>query len=75
MQGQEIEIRHCSSCSPIDRYETKYHTDIIATSCIWRENLEVDYTIQQNPNVGQTYFVTLNHPVKYKSIYNTNEFS
>jgi hypothetical protein len=65
MQGQEIEIRHCSSCRPIDRDETKYHTDIIATSCIWRENLEVDYSLQQNPNIGQTYFVTLNQPVKF----------
>ena len=65
MQGQEIEIRHCSSCRPIDRDETKYQTDIIATSCIWRDSLEVDYILQQNPNVGQTYFVTLNQPVRF----------
>lgn len=65
MQGQEIEIKHCSICQPIDRDEKKYQTEIIATSCIWRENLEVDYTLQKNPIVGQTYFVTLNAPVKF----------
>ncbi len=65
MQEQEIEIKHCSNCQPIDRNETKYQTDIISTSCIWRENLDVDYTLQENPIVGQTYFVTLNAPVKF----------
>lgn len=62
---KEIEIRHCSSCRPIERDEMKYQTDIIATSCVWRENLEVDYTLQQGPNVGKTYFVILNQPVKF----------
>ena len=38
---EEIEIRNCKCCKPIDRDETKYQTDIIATSCIWRGNLEV----------------------------------
>jgi hypothetical protein len=62
---EEIEIRQCSICQPIDRDEEKYLTDIIATSCTWRENLEVDYTLQQNPIIGQAYFVTLNQPVKF----------
>lgn len=49
----------------MDRDETKNHRDIIATSSTWREHLEVDYYLQQNPNVGQTYFVTLNQPIKF----------
>lgn len=62
---EEIEIRNCVCCRPINRDETKYQTDIIATSCVWRENLEVDYTLQENPTIGQPYFVTLNQPVKF----------
>lgn len=62
---EEIEISSCPCCRPIDRDETKYQTDIIATSCVWRENLEVDYPLQENPKVGQSYFVILNQPVKF----------
>ena len=62
---QEIEIRHCASCRPIERDEAKYQTDIIATGCTWRANLTVDYALQNAPNVGQTYFVTLHQPVKF----------
>jgi hypothetical protein len=65
MQETEIEIRHCSLCRPIERNEEKYQTNIIATSCIWRENLEVDYTLQMSPSVAQTYIVVLNQPVKF----------
>jgi len=63
---EEIEIRHCSICQPIDRDETKYQTDIIATSCIWRESLDVNHSLQESPITGQTYFVTLNQPVKFR---------
>jgi hypothetical protein len=62
---EEIEIRNCKCCSPIDRDENKYQTDIIATSCIWRQNLEVGDTLQQTPNAGETYYVTLKPPVKF----------
>ena len=62
---EEIEIRNCKCCQPIDRDETKYQTDIIATSCFWRENLEVGDTLRQTPNVGETYYVTLKQPVKF----------
>lgn len=65
MRNELIEIRNCSCCQPIDRDESKYQTDMIATSCIWRENLEVEYTLQQNPTIGETYFVTLNQPVTF----------
>ncbi|OQP60436.1 hypothetical protein A3860_33470 [Niastella vici] len=65
MEETEIEIRHCSLCRPIERNEEKYQTNIIATSCIWRENLEVDYTLQMSPSVAQTYIVVLNQPVKF----------
>ena len=63
---EEIEIKHCSICSPIDRDEIKYRTEIIATSCLWRENLEVDYTLQLRPKEKETYFVVLYQPVKFK---------
>jgi hypothetical protein len=58
-----IEIIHC--CKPIDRDEIKYQTDIIATSCIWLENLDVDYTLQDCPEEGNTYFIILNRPVRF----------
>ncbi len=60
-----IEIINNSQSQPIERDENKYHTEIIATSCIWRENLEVEYTLQQKPTIGETYFVTLNQPVRF----------
>lgn len=63
---EEIEIRHCSLCKPIDREETKYKTDIMATSCTWRESLDGNNSLQENPLTGQTYFVTLKPPVKFR---------
>jgi hypothetical protein len=62
---EEIIIGHTPGCEPVDRDETKYQTDIIATSSMWRESLEVDYTLQQSPFAGQTCIVTLNQPVKF----------
>ena len=63
---EEIEIRHCSLCRPIDRDETKYQTDVMATSCIWRESVDADHNLKESPIIGQTYFVTLNQPVKFR---------
>ncbi|HEY9364709.1 MAG TPA: hypothetical protein VIQ00_15715 [Chitinophagaceae bacterium] len=62
---EEIELRNCKCCQPIDRDETKYQTDIIATSCIWLENIESKYSLQQTPNAGETHYVTLKPPVKF----------
>ncbi len=62
---EEIEIINCKCCQPIDRNETKYQTDIIATSCFWRESLEIGEPLCQAPNVGETYYVTLKPPVKF----------
>lgn len=62
---KEIEIRHCSICQPVSRDENKYQTDIIATSCFWRENLDVNYSLQEVPIQGQTYIVVLNQPVRF----------
>lgn len=62
---EEIEIRNCSICKPIDRDEQKYQTDIIATSCIWLENLNGNYSLQRNPEIGKTYNVILKQPVRF----------
>lgn len=62
---EEIEIRRCSLCKPVDRDEAKYQTDIIATSCTWRESLDVNHSLKESPIAGQTYFVILNQPVKF----------
>ena len=61
---EEIEIRNCSICKPIDRDEQKYQTDIIATSCKWLENLKGD-ALQSNPETGKTYHVILKQPVVF----------
>ena len=63
---EEIEISHCSLCKPIDRDETKYQTDIMATSCTWKESLDGNNSLQESPLTGQTYFVTLKPPVKFQ---------
>jgi hypothetical protein len=63
---EEIEIRHCSLCKPVDRDEKKYQTDIMATSCAWRESLDGNNSLQESPLTGQTYFVTLKPPVKFR---------
>ncbi len=62
---KEIEIKHCSLCKPIDRDETKYHTNILATSCTWSESLNANNSLQEPPITGQTYFITLAPPVKF----------
>jgi hypothetical protein len=62
---EEIEIRHCSLCKPIDRDEAKYQTDVMATSCTWKESLDGNNSLQESPLTGQTYFVTLKPPVKF----------
>ena len=62
---EEIEIRHCSLCKPIDRDETKYQTDVMATCCTWKESLDSNNSLQESPLTGQTYFVTLKPPVKF----------
>src|SRR6478752_99174 len=63
--SDEIEIRHCSGCNPVNKDEVKYCTDIIATNCFWMESLDVDYTLQQNPVAGKTYLVKLSAPVRF----------
>lgn len=63
---EEIEIRNCLDCYPVDRDEMKYRTDIIATNCTWRENATVDYTLQERPLEGKTYLVMLHQPVKFR---------
>ncbi len=65
MELEVIEIVKCACCHPVDRNEQKYQTDIICTSCTWRESLEVEYTLQDSPVIGQTYNVTLGAPVKF----------
>ena len=62
---QEIEIIHCSLCKPIERDETKYRTDLIATSCDWLESLDNNNSLKESPIKGQTYFVALKPPVKF----------
>jgi hypothetical protein len=60
-----IEIRRCQCCYPIDRDEVKYQTDIIATGCVWRESIELEYTLQESPVTGNTYVIMLKQPVSF----------
>ena len=60
----EISITDGSS-KPVNRDKIKYQTDIIATRCTWRESLEVEYTLQNTPETGQKYTITLHQPVKF----------
>jgi hypothetical protein len=62
---KEIEIRHCSICKPIDRDEQKYQTDIIATSCVWLENSSGNSSLPEKPEIGKTYTVFLEQPVRF----------
>ncbi len=38
----------------------------MATSCAWRESLDGNNSLQESPLTGQTYFVTLKPPVKFR---------
>ncbi len=62
---EEIEIIHCSLCHPLDRDETKYQTDMMATSCSWKQSLDDNNSLQESPLTGLIYFVTLKPPVKF----------
>ena len=62
---EEIEIRHCASCRPIERDEGKYRTDILANGCFWKESLEADHSLEEIPEPQKDYFVFLKQPVRF----------
>lgn len=59
----QVELKTKSAYTLPEELKARFGTDIICNPCFWRENLEVDYALNEIPLTGSSHYVVVYGPL------------